>query len=95
MSSPSHIDRESEADEMRDSQYGGPDPESARNPRVEPGGVPPGETPPGEGSTSGVTHDVVYDRTRGWAKGPVIAIMFLSLLVAGFFLAYAVSLMLR
>ncbi|MEU6369806.1 DUF6480 family protein [Streptomyces sp. NPDC046931] len=80
---------------MRDRQYGGPDPESAPTPGVEPGGVPPGETPPGEGSTSGAAPNVVYDRTRGWAKGPLIAITLLTLLVAGFFLAYALALILR
>ncbi|GAA3026960.1 DUF6480 family protein [Streptomyces glomeratus] len=80
---------------MRDRQYGGPEPEPAKTPRVEPGGVPPGETPPGEGSTSGASPNVVYDRTRGWGKGPLIAIMFLTVLVAGFFLAYALALIFR
>ncbi|MFF4962355.1 DUF6480 family protein [Streptomyces sp. NPDC001222] len=80
---------------MRDREYGGPDPESARAPRVEPGGVPPGETPPAEGSTSGASPNLAYDRTRGWAKGPLIAIMLLTLLVAGFFLTYALALIFR
>jgi hypothetical protein len=73
--------------------YGSSDPEPSQTPGVEPGGVPPGETPPGESSTSEATHRDDYDRTRGWAKGPLIAIIALVVLVAGFFLAYAISLM--
>jgi hypothetical protein len=52
------------------------------------GGVPPGETPPAEGSMSeaGPRHSA----PRGWAKGPLVVIGVVVVLVAGFFLAYAV-----
>jgi len=88
------MNRDSGTGGARGRQYGAADPEPSQTPGVEPGGVPPGETPPGEGSISEATHRDDYDRTRGWAKGPLIVILVLVVLVAGFFLAYAISLML-
>jgi hypothetical protein len=72
---------------------GAPGAEPSQMPRVEPGGVPPGETPPCEDSMSEATPQLEYQRARGWAKGPLIAIMILVVLVAAFFLAYAITLM--
>ncbi|MEU4211753.1 DUF6480 family protein [Streptomyces sp. NPDC026206] len=58
-----------------------PDPDPRRTPGQKGGGgVPPGETPPGEDSTSGAGPQETYNPTRGWAKGPVIAIGALVLL---------------
>ncbi|MFI1968618.1 hypothetical protein BLA24_10050 [Streptomyces cinnamoneus] len=50
-----------------------PEPDTPRTPGQE-GGVPPTETPPGEDSTAGAGPRETYNPTRGWAKGPVIAI---------------------
>ncbi len=67
-----------------------PDPEPDRTTGLEPGGsVPPGETPPGEASTGSETGPRV-EPPRGWAKGPLIAIGVIVLLIAAFFLVYAV-----
>lgn len=55
------------------------------------GGVPPGETPPGESST-GSGAGPYRPLTRGWAKGPLVIICLLAVVVALFFLAYAVTL---
>ncbi|OEJ28254.1 hypothetical protein AS594_30985 [Streptomyces agglomeratus] len=67
-----------------------PDPEPDRTTGLEPGGsVPPGETPPGEASTSSGTGPRV-EPPRGWAKGPLIAIGVLVVLIAAFFLVYTV-----
>ncbi|MFF3749359.1 DUF6480 family protein [Streptomyces sp. NPDC002018] len=52
--------------------------------------VPPGETPPGEGGLSGAGPQETHNPTTGWSKGPLAAILIVSLFVAGFFLAYAV-----
>lgn len=51
-------------------------------------GVPPGETPAGESSTGSETGPR-GDLSRGWGKGPLIAITVVVVLCAGFFLAYA------
>ncbi|WP_030299599.1 DUF6480 family protein [Streptomyces katrae] len=56
------------------------------------GGVPPGETPPGESST-GSGAGPYRPLSRGWATGPLLAICLLALVVALFFLAYAIILM--
>ncbi|MGW1882592.1 DUF6480 family protein [Streptomyces sp. NPDC001970] len=71
-----------------------PDPDPRVTPGLEPGGsVPPGETPPGESSTSSGAGP--YEtRTRGWAKGPLAAIAVLALVIAAFFLVYALVLLL-
>ncbi|MFG2293760.1 DUF6480 family protein [Streptomyces sp. NPDC048603] len=55
------------------------------------GGVPPGETPPGESST-GSGAGPYRPLTRGWAMAPLVLICLMSLSVALFFLAYAVTL---
>lgn len=54
--------------------------------------VPPGETPAGESSMSGSGPRETYNPTKGWAKGPTIAIWLLVLCFAVFFVAYAVAL---
>ncbi|MFH8519890.1 DUF6480 family protein [Streptomyces gelaticus] len=68
---------------------GNPDPDPRSTPGLEPGGgVPPGETPPAESSLSeaGPRHEP----PRGWARGPLIAILVVVVLVAAFFLVYAI-----
>lgn len=70
-----------------------PDPDPRTTPGLSPGGsVPPGETPPAEASTSSGAGPR-EPRTRGWAKGPLVALAALVLLVAAFFLAYALVLL--
>jgi hypothetical protein len=69
-----------------------PDPDPARTPGLEPGGgVPEGDTPPAEGSTSGAGPRETYNPVTGWAKGPLVIILIIVVLVAAFFLAYAVA----
>lgn len=51
--------------------------------------MPPEETPAGEGSTGAETGPR-DKQTRGWAKGPAIALGILVVLCAAFFIAYAV-----
>lgn len=71
-----------------------PDPDPRVTPGVDRGGlVTPGETPPAESSTSSRS-DPYQPPTRGWAKGPLAAISVVVLLVAAFFLAYALVLIL-
>ncbi|MCG7523084.1 DUF6480 family protein [Streptomyces sp. OfavH-34-F] len=56
--------------------------------------VPPGETPPAEGSLSGAgPQDTTYNPPKGWAKGPLVLIAAVVLLVAAFFLVYAIILL--
>ncbi|MYR09044.1 hypothetical protein GTY62_32320 [Streptomyces sp. SID724] len=70
---------------------GTPDPDPRETPGLDPGGgVSPGDTPPGESSTSGAGPR--QETSKGWAKGPLIAILTVAALVAGFFLAYALLL---
>lgn len=72
---------------------GVPDPDPATTPGLEPGGgVRPGDTPPAEGSTSGAGPRETYNPTRGWGKGPLIAILVVVAFFAAFFAAYAASL---
>ncbi|MEU6312825.1 DUF6480 family protein [Streptomyces sp. NPDC047014] len=54
-------------------------------------GVPPEETPPAESST-GTGAGPYRPLTKGWGKGPLIIICVVALLVALFFLAYAITL---
>ncbi|GGQ59325.1 hypothetical protein GCM10010145_31580 [Streptomyces ruber] len=72
-----------------------PDPQPERATGLEPGGgVPPGETPPGESSMSGALPRETHNPPTGWAKGPLTLIIVLAVMVAAFFVAYAVVLML-
>nr|WP_199836062.1 DUF6480 family protein [Streptomyces sp. TP-A0356] len=75
-----------------DQRHGAPGDAQPGRPTVQPGGVPPGETPPAESGIEDAVPQVEYQRTRGWAKAPLAIIMILVVLVAGFFLAYALSL---
>ncbi len=54
------------------------------------GGPDPQETPPAEDGVGGTGPRETWNPTKGWAAGPLTAIIVVSLLVAGFFLAYAV-----
>ncbi|CAL9630156.1 DUF6480 family protein [Streptomyces pilosus] len=75
--------------------YVNPDPEPERTTGLEPGGgVPPGETPPAESSMPEAGPRETHNPTKGWAKGPLTAIMTVVVLVAAFFLVYALILML-
>ncbi|MEW2545038.1 DUF6480 family protein [Streptomyces sp. NPDC047002] len=66
-----------------------PDPDPRTTPGLEPGGgVPPGETPPAEGSTSEA--GPLQETSPGWGRAPLTVILALVVVVAGFFLAYAV-----
>ncbi|WP_436735863.1 DUF6480 family protein [Streptomyces sp. BBFR102] len=54
------------------------------------GGPQPQETPPAEDGIGGTGPRETYNPTKGWAGGPLAAIIAVSLLMAGFFLAYAI-----
>ncbi|MGA4845164.1 DUF6480 family protein [Streptomyces sp. G5(2025)] len=74
-----------------------PDPDPDREPRNtsgrEPGGgVPPGESPPAEGGMSGA--GPAHNPPKGWSKGPLALILGLAVLIAAFFLVYALVLLL-
>ncbi|MFI8951659.1 DUF6480 family protein [Streptomyces sp. NPDC053750] len=76
-------------------RHANPDPEPERTPGLEQGGgVPPGETPPGESSMSEAGPWEGNNPPKGWAKGPLIVIFALVLLIAAGFLGYALVLML-
>ncbi|WP_407840629.1 DUF6480 family protein [Streptomyces sp. DSM 116496] len=68
-----------------------PDPARDHTSRRSEGGVRPEETPPGESST-GSGAGPYRPLTRGWGKGPLVLICLLAVVVALFFLAYAVML---
>lgn len=73
--------------------YVNPDPEPERTPGLEPGGsVPPGETPPAESSMPGAGPQETHNPAKGWAKAPLTLILLLVVLIAAFFLAYALVL---
>lgn len=72
-----------------------PDPDPGNATGLEPGGsVPPGETPPAESSMSGAGPDESHNPTKGWSKGPLAVIIGLAVVVAAFFLVYALVLLL-
>ncbi|MFE9040527.1 DUF6480 family protein [Streptomyces sp. NPDC012421] len=70
-----------------------PDPRGAPPAGAPPaaGGTRPGETPPAESGTGPGTGPY-RPPTRGWGRGPLVAIVVLAVLVALFFLAYAIVL---
>ncbi|MFJ6632684.1 DUF6480 family protein [Streptomyces sp. NPDC091376] len=71
-----------------------PDPDPRGTPGLDRSrSVPPGETPPAESSTSSGAGPY-QPPVRGWAKGPLAAISVVVLLVAAFFLVYALVLIL-
>ncbi|MER6573075.1 DUF6480 family protein [Streptomyces sp. NPDC001093] len=75
--------------------YVNPDPEPERTTGLEPGGgVPPGETPPAESSMPEARPQETHNPPKGWAKAPLTLILVLVVLVAAFFLAYALALIL-
>ncbi|MEU6879482.1 DUF6480 family protein [Streptomyces sp. NPDC046712] len=67
-----------------------PDPDPRQDPRSS-GTTQPGETPPAESSTSSGAGPY-RPLKRGWAKGPLVAIVIVAVLVALFFLVYAIVL---
>ncbi|MEU0195050.1 DUF6480 family protein [Streptomyces afghaniensis] len=72
-----------------------PDPEPERSSGLEPGGgVPPGETPPAESSLPEAGPQETHNPPKGWSKAPMAVILVLVVLIAAFFLAYALALIL-
>ncbi|MFD7921351.1 DUF6480 family protein [Streptomyces sp. NPDC059740] len=68
-----------------------PDPETATG--LEPGGeVPPGTTPPGESSMPGAGPQERYNPTKGWGPVPVVLLILVVIVCAGFFAARIASL---
>lgn len=53
-----------------------------------------GEASPAEGSMSGAGPQETYNPFKGWARAPLTLILVLVVLVAAFFLAYALVLLL-
>ncbi|WP_030194929.1 DUF6480 family protein [Streptomyces sp. NRRL S-87] len=67
-----------------------PDPDPRTTPGLTPGGsVPAGTTPPAESGTSTGTGPHRPPK-RGWAGGPLTVVVVLAVLVALFFLVYAI-----
>ncbi|MER7728651.1 DUF6480 family protein [Streptomyces sp. NPDC096323] len=80
---------------MTSSHTPDPDPDPETTTGLEPGGgVPPGETPPAESSMSGAGPQETHNPPKGWAKAPLTLILVLTVLVAAFFLVYALVLLL-
>lgn len=72
-----------------------PDPDPDRTTGLEPGGgVPPGETPPAESSLPEAGPRETHNPPKGWGPVPLTLILVLCALIAAFFLAYALTLML-
>ncbi|WP_199430500.1 DUF6480 family protein [Qaidamihabitans albus] len=70
-----------------------PDPDPRETPGLERGGgVAPGDTPPESGQVSGLSHQEPR-QSRKMSLGWVLAIAVVVVLVAGFFVAYAVALL--
>lgn len=83
------------SDPDRDPDPRTPNPDPSKATGLEPGGsVPPGETPPAEGSMSGAGPEETHNPPKGWSKGPLALIIGLVVLVAAFFLVYALVLLL-
>jgi hypothetical protein len=75
--------------------YTNPDPDPEHTTGLEPGGgVPPGETPPAESSMSEAGPRETHNPPKGWAKAPLAIILGLAVLIAAFFLVYALVLVL-
>ena len=73
--------------------YTNPDPDPEHTTGLEPGGgVPPGETPPAESSMPEAGPFEAHNPPKGWAKGPLILIFAVVVLMAAGFLAYALAL---
>jgi hypothetical protein len=73
--------------------YVNPDPEPDRTTGLEPGGgVPPGETPPAESSMPEAAIRQPDSNARGWSKAPMTVILLCLVVLAAFFLAYALAL---
>ncbi|CAK7283243.1 hypothetical protein SAMN04490357_1126 [Streptomyces misionensis] len=78
---------------MSDMSHVNPDPEPERTTGLEPGGsVPPGETPPAESSMPQAATREPHANQRGWAKAPLALILAVVVLIAAFFLVYALVL---
>jgi hypothetical protein len=74
-------------------RYVNPDPDPDRTTGLEPGGgVPPGETPPAESSMPEAGPRETHNPPKGWGWAPLTVILALCVLVAAFFLAYALIL---
>jgi hypothetical protein len=75
--------------------YTNPDPDPEHTTGLEPGGgVPPGETPPAESSLPEAGPRETHNPPKGWAKAPLAIILVLAVLIAAFFLVYALVLVL-
>jgi hypothetical protein len=71
-----------------------PDPEPEQTPGLDPGGSNrPGDTPPAEGGLSGTGPQETYNPVKGWAAMPLTLLAIIVVLFIGFFVAYAVLLM--
>ncbi|SBT94136.1 hypothetical protein GA0115233_10805 [Streptomyces sp. DI166] len=76
-----------------DMSHVNPDPEPERTTGLEPGGsVPPGETPPAESSLPEAGPRETHNPPTGWARTPLLLILALAVLIAAFFLVYAIVL---